>query len=181
MFAPPEVGLGMLISEFARATGLSRDTVRFYVRRGLLKPLSGNKGGSNPYQVFTPEHVQMARTIRMAQSLGFSLREITALNAEYQARRMTPARGAEIMRWQLARLEEKAAHVAAMIGYIHAKLAWYEAGGKGPEPNFTDYEGAATGNGRQSSARSLSKPGAAPAIARRSLRKRAGSDRVPAR
>jgi DNA-binding transcriptional MerR regulator len=87
----------MLISEFARATGLSRDTVRFYVRRGLLVPLAGNKGGSNPYQVFTSEHVQMARTIRMAQSLGFSLREIAALNVEYQAKRMTPSRGAEIL------------------------------------------------------------------------------------
>jgi MerR family transcriptional regulator, copper efflux regulator len=130
----------MLISEFARATGLSRDTVRFYVRRGLLKPLAGNKGGSNPYQVFTGEHVQLARLIRMAQSLGFSLREIVALNAEYQAKRITPARGAEIMRAQLARLEEKAAHVGGMISYIRAKLAWLEAGGKGPEPNFTDYE-----------------------------------------
>ena len=103
----------MLISEFARATGLTRDTVRFYVRRGLLKPLAGNKGGSNPYQVFTDEHVQTARAIRMAQSLGFSLREIGALNVEYQAKRITPARGAEIMRGQLARLEEKAAHVSA--------------------------------------------------------------------
>jgi MerR family copper efflux transcriptional regulator len=130
----------MLISEFARATGLSRDTVRFYVRRGLLKPLAGNKGGSNPYQVFTGEHVQLARLIRMAQSLGFSLREIVSLNAEYQAKRITPARGAEIMRAQHARLEEKAAHVGGMISYIRAKLAWLEAGGKGPEPNFTDYE-----------------------------------------
>ena len=78
----------MLISEFARATGLTRDTVRFYVRRGLLKPLAGNKGGSNPYQVFTHEHVQTARAIRMAQSLGFSLREIGVLNVEYQARRI---------------------------------------------------------------------------------------------
>jgi hypothetical protein len=34
-----------------------------------------------------------------------------------------------------------------MISYIHAKLAWYEAGGKGPEPNFTDYERAAAGDG----------------------------------
>src|SRR5271165_3450628 len=132
----------MLISEFARAAGLTPDTVRFYVKRGLLKPLTGKKGGSNPYQVFTNEHVQMARTIRMAQSLGFSLREIAALNVEYQAKRMTPARGAEILRGQLGRLEEKAAHVNAMIGYIKAKLVWMEGGSKGPEPNFTDYERA---------------------------------------
>src|SRR5277367_6224144 len=132
----------MLISEFARAAGLTIDTVRFYVRRGLLKPLAGNKGGSNPYQVFTDEHVQMARTVRMAQSLGFSLREIAALNVEYQAKRMTLARGAEILRAQLGRLEEKAAHISAMIAYIQAKVAWMEGGGKGPEPNFTDYEKA---------------------------------------
>jgi len=84
--------------------------------------------------------VQIARMIRMGQSLGFSLREIVALNVEYQARRMTASRGAEILRGQLARLEEKAAHVEAMMRYIRAKLAWLETGGKGPEPNFTDYE-----------------------------------------
>jgi DNA-binding transcriptional MerR regulator len=132
----------MLISEFARAAGLTPDTVRFYVRRGLLKPLAGRKGGSNPYQVFTDEHVQIARMIRMGQSLGFSLREIVALNVEYQAKRITPSRGAEILRGQLGRLAEKAAHVDAMMRYIRAKLVWLERGGKGPEPNFTHYERA---------------------------------------
>ena len=160
----------MLISEFARATGLSRDTVRFYVRRGLLKPLAGNKGGSNPYQVFTHEHVQTARAIRMAQSLGFSLREIAVLNVEYQAKRITPARGAEIMRVQLLRLEEKAAHVGDMISYIRAKLVWLEAGGRGPEPNFTDYERP------RAAARPLrAKHDAGIGLARRSFRKYAGA------
>ena len=159
----------MLIAEFARASGLSRDTVRFYVRRGLLAPLAGNKGGSNPHQVFTNEHVQMARTIRMAQSLGFSLREIVALNVEYQAKRMTASRGAEILRWQLTRLEEKAAHVNAMIAYIRAKLAWLDAGSKGPEPNFTDYESEAGEAGRKRAARQR-KSGKAAATARKAAR-----------
>jgi MerR family transcriptional regulator, copper efflux regulator len=133
----------MLISEFARVAELPPDTVRFYIKRGLLKPLTGRKGGSNPYQVFTNEHVQIARMIRMGQSLGFSLREIEALNVEYQAKRLTASRGAEIMRTQLERLQQKAAHVGAMISYIRAKLAWLENGSRGPEPNFTDYELAA--------------------------------------
>jgi MerR family transcriptional regulator, copper efflux regulator len=154
----------MLISEFALAAGLTPDTVRFYVRRGLLKPLLGRKGGSNPYQVFTAEHVQMARMIRMGQSLGFSLREIEAMNVEYQAKRLTASRGAEIMRAQLLRLEQKAAHVDAMMSYIHAKLAWLEGGSKGPEPNFTDYELGAN-----------PKRAEANAIARRSFRKYAAA------
>jgi MerR family copper efflux transcriptional regulator len=169
----------MLISEFACATGLSRDTVRFYVRRGLLAPLAGNKGGSNPYQVFTNEHVQMARTIRMAQSLGFSLREIAALNVEYQAKRITPSRGAEILRAQLVRLEEKAAHVNAMIRYIRAKLAWLDAGSKGPEPNFTDYENGSHAAGWKPDARKTNSK--ALAIARRSPRSSAGASKALAK
>jgi MerR family copper efflux transcriptional regulator len=132
-------GSSMLISEFSRATGLPPDTIRFYVRRGLLKPQAGSKGGSNPYQIFTAEHVQIARAIHMAKSLGFSLREIANLNEEYQAVGITPERAAAIMRGQLGRLEEKAAHVNAMMAYIHAKLKWLESGSHGPEPNFTDY------------------------------------------
>ncbi len=135
----------MLISEFARITELPPDTIRFYVRRGLLRPLTGTKGGANPYQVFTEQHVQVARAIRMAQSLGFSLREIAALNVEYEQKRLTRSRGAEILRGQLVRLEEKAAHISGMISYIHAKLAWVDSGAKGPEPNFTDYEPGAPG------------------------------------
>src|SRR5262249_2829348 len=169
----------MLISEFARTTGLSRDTVRFYVRRGLLAPLAGNKGGSNSYQVFTNEHVQMARTIRMAQSLGFSLREIAALNVEYQAKRLTPSRGAELLSGQLARLEEKAAHVNAMIRYIRAKLAWLDAGSKGPEPNFTDYENrAARAAGPRQRAQGRKTVGGPPATARRAAQNGGASRRV---
>jgi DNA-binding transcriptional MerR regulator len=159
----------MLISEFAHAAGLTSDTVRFYVRRGLLKPLVGRKGGSNPYQVFTNEHLQIARMIRMGQSLGFSLREIESLNAEYQAKRMTASRGAEIMRYQLQRLEQKAAHVNAMTSYIRDKLAWLERGSRGPEPNFTDYELAAN-----------AKAGSPVNVARRQ-RKYTGADRTLAR
>jgi len=158
----------MLISEFARAAGLTADTVRFYIRRGLLKPLIGKKGGSNPYQIFGEEHVQIARMIRMGQSLGFSLREIEALNVEYQAKRLTPSRAADVMRAQLARLEQKAAHVGAMIDYIRAKLAWLENGSKGLEPNFTDYELASAG---AKSIRDTHKRAEGMKLARRSFRK----------
>ena len=38
----------MLISEFARLTGLTRDTVRFYARLGILRPQTNGKGGRHP-------------------------------------------------------------------------------------------------------------------------------------
>lgn len=130
----------MLISEFARRAGLSVDTVRFYVRKGLIAPATGRKGGSNPYQIFAAEHLEAARIVRMAQGLGFSLREIAALAEEYNAGGMTPARSLELMRGQLARLEEKAAQVNAMVDYTRAKVAWLEGGQQGPEPQFGGFE-----------------------------------------
>lgn len=131
----------MLISEFARRAGLSTDTVRFYVRKGLLAPETGVKGGSNPYQIFSDQDLEAARTIRMAQGLGFSLREIASLAAEYNAGRMTPERSLELMRNQLARLEEKAAQLDAMVTYTRAKVAWLEGGQYGAEPTFGEFEG----------------------------------------
>lgn len=128
--------VSMLISEFARAAGLTPDTVRFYVRRGLLKPQTNGKGGANPYQLFDETHVETARLIRMGQSLGFSLKEISAHNDEYQAGGFTPQRSAELMRELLGRLEEKAAQVNDMAAYARAKLAWLEGGSVGPEPRF---------------------------------------------
>jgi MerR family copper efflux transcriptional regulator len=43
----------MLISEFVRRTGLARETVRYYVRFGLLQPQATQKGGRHPYLMFT--------------------------------------------------------------------------------------------------------------------------------
>jgi len=137
-------GRSMLISQFARTTGLTSDTVRFYVRRGLLTPETGGKGGANRYQIFTDEHVEIARVIRMAQSLGFSLKEIAAFSEEYRAGALTPARSAEIMRVQLGKLGEKAEQIAGLIAYVRAKANWLEAGRAGAEPTLGDYACALT-------------------------------------
>lgn len=128
----------MLISDFARATGLPVDTVRFYIRRGLLAPGTNGKGGRNPYQVFTEEHVREARLIRMAQSLGMSLKEISAIGEEHRRGGITRERSIALMSEQLARLERKAAELQAMAGYLRAKLAWLNGGEQGPEPEFID-------------------------------------------
>ncbi len=129
----------MQISEFARATGLTPDTVRFYVRRGLLTPETNGKGGRNPYQVFTAEHVQAARMIRMAQSLGMSLKEIVAISEERRDGGITRERSIDIMSAQMARLEEKAAELNAMAGYLRAKISWLTSSNPGPEPEFEHF------------------------------------------
>ena len=136
----------MQISEFAKNTGLTPDTIRFYIRRGLLDPETGAKGGRNPYQIFTEEHVRTARLIRMAQSLGMSLKEISAISEEHRKGLITQERSIELMEMQLARLEAKKAELDAMGNYLRAKLVWLRAGEPGPEPQFSAFvAGAADG------------------------------------
>lgn len=129
----------MLISEFARAAGMSVDTVRFYVRQGLLRPQTGMKGGSNPYQIFDAQQVQSARIIRLMQSLGFSLKEIGKIAEEYYRGAMTPKRARKVMADQLAKLQAKQADLEAVIGYTRAKIAWMDGGKIGPEPEFGSF------------------------------------------
>jgi DNA-binding transcriptional MerR regulator len=64
----------MQIGEIADATGLSRDTLRFYEKRGLLRA----RRSANGYRDYPPEAVDWLRYIRLAQTLGFTLSEIEA-------------------------------------------------------------------------------------------------------
>src|SRR5471032_580623 len=64
----------MRIGQLAQATGLSRDALRFYEKRGLLTP----RRSSNGYRSYPPEAADWLRYVRTAQSLGFTLAEIEA-------------------------------------------------------------------------------------------------------
>jgi MerR family transcriptional regulator, copper efflux regulator len=127
----------MLMQQFCDATGLSRDTVRFYVRQGLLRPAVGTATGGtsrNRYQVFDAGHVERARVIRTAQALGFSLREVAALARTYEQEGLTSARRAAILREHLSGLDARLALLTSMRAYVHAKMIWLQDGARGPEP-----------------------------------------------
>ena len=64
----------MRIGQLAAVTGLSRDALRFYEKRGLLVARRSDNG----YREYPPDAAQWLRYIRTAQSLGFTLAEIEA-------------------------------------------------------------------------------------------------------
>ena len=64
----------MRIGELAAATGLSRDTLRFYEERGLL----GARRRANGYRDYPREAVEWLCYLRSAQALGFTLADIEA-------------------------------------------------------------------------------------------------------
>ena len=97
----------MQIGEMAQATGLSRDTLRFYEKRGLLRARRGATG----YRDYPPEAADWLRYLRTAQQLGFTLAEIEA-DMPLLASAGDPAT-AELLRAALAR----------KLGEIDARIA----------------------------------------------------------
>lgn len=99
----------MQIGDLASATGLSRDTLRFYEQRGLIASTRTAAG----YRVYAPETAQLVAYIRAAQRLGFSLAEIgTNLPELWNAAEPSAAIA--------ALLAEKVAMIDAKIGELGA-------------------------------------------------------------
>ncbi|ERP93211.1 MerR family transcriptional regulator [Labrenzia sp. C1B10] len=130
----------MLISEFARATDLPVDTIRFYIAKGLLKPERSAKGGANPYQTFRREDITAVRMIRLQQTLGYSLGEILALNQEYRAGEHSSERTIDVLQKQIARLEERKTALDAALSFLRGKVDWIKAGKPGDVPRLEDYQ-----------------------------------------
>lgn len=66
----------LTISRLAEAAGVELSTIRYYERRGLVRP---NARRSSGYREYTDEAVRRVRFIRHAQALGFTLDEIAGL------------------------------------------------------------------------------------------------------
>ncbi|HEX7953496.1 MAG TPA: MerR family transcriptional regulator, partial [Burkholderiales bacterium] len=66
----------LTISRLAKAAGVELSTIRYYERRGLVRP---NARRSSGYREYTDESVRRVRFIRHAQALGFTLDEIAGL------------------------------------------------------------------------------------------------------
>jgi len=63
----------MKTGELARRTGVSADTLHYYEKRGLLKPLRRKDNGYREYEEATVVRVEM---IQRALNLGFTLNEL---------------------------------------------------------------------------------------------------------
>jgi DNA-binding transcriptional MerR regulator len=99
----------MQIGDLASQTGLSRDALRFYEQRGLIRSARSAAG----YRLYAPETVQLVAYIRTAQRLGFSLAEI---GDKLPALWGSEAPSAEIA----ALLAEKVAMIDSKIGELAA-------------------------------------------------------------
>ncbi|BBW45882.1 TPA: MerR family transcriptional regulator [Enterobacter asburiae] len=98
----------MRIGELCAKTGLSKETVRYYERQGLLENIS-QPNRSNNYKVYSAVDLQRLNMIKHAKMLGFTLAEISEVLAVWVDDKFTAEQKQASLRHKLQQLEEKEA------------------------------------------------------------------------
>lgn len=68
----------MLIGQLVKETGLSKDTIRFYEKHGLIS-VSRKERRDNNYKEYSAEVLQRLLTIKRLKNFGFTLNEVADL------------------------------------------------------------------------------------------------------
>ncbi|WP_320711428.1 MerR family transcriptional regulator [Enterobacter asburiae] len=98
----------MRIGELCAKTGLSKETVRYYQRQGLLENIP-RPNRSNNYKVYSAVDLQRLNMIKHAKMLGFTLAEISEVLAVWVDDNFTAEQKQASLRRKLQQLEEKEA------------------------------------------------------------------------
>ncbi len=73
----------MLINELSKASGFSKDTIRYYEKIGLIE-LPKHARRDNNYKDYPDEVLQTLKAIRNLKALGFTLEEIREIIVRHQ-------------------------------------------------------------------------------------------------
>ena len=68
----------MLIGELSKKSGLSRDTIRFYEKHGLIR-VKRKERRENNYKEYSEEILQQLLIVKKVKSFGFTLNEALAI------------------------------------------------------------------------------------------------------
>ena len=98
----------MRIGELCAKTGLSKETVRYYERQGLLENIP-QPNRSNNYKIYSAVDLQRLNMIKHAKMLGFTLAEISEVLAVWVDDKFTAEQKQASLRRKLQQLEEKEA------------------------------------------------------------------------
>lgn len=108
----------MRIGQLAALAGVSRDTLRFYEERGLIR----SERHVNGYRDYSAETARLVGYIRTAQRLGFTLAEIGEhLPALWSARQPDDAVAA-LLRDKIALIDGRIAELSALRDELAARL-----------------------------------------------------------
>ncbi len=113
----------MKIGELEARSGASRHTLRYYEQIGLISPLRQ----TNNYRVYNEQTLQDLDFIQRAQSMGFSLGEISEILDAQRNKLIDCAEGAKLIEKKMADIKQKIASLQSIYRYLDEERATLEA------------------------------------------------------
>ncbi len=113
----------MTIKEVSEKYGISQDTLRYYERVGLIPAVSRTPGGIRNYDEDALGWVENAICMRNA---GVPIEALIEYVKLYQEGDSTIQARLELLKEQLAGLEEQKAHIEATMKRLNYKVSCYE-------------------------------------------------------
>jgi DNA-binding transcriptional MerR regulator len=100
----------MLIGELSKCSGLSRDTIRYYEKRGLVgAPVRQD----NNYKDYPEDSIQLLLFIKHLQGGGFTLSEVQTLLNQSDQKSLTCKQVEEIVRHKVDQIDQEIADLKA--------------------------------------------------------------------
>lgn len=112
----------MLIGELSKQTGLSKDTIRFYEKLGLITSIS-NDLGTKSYKKYSLETIERLATIVQGKGLGFTLNEIKQLLDEWGGGEISKRDLIEIIERKIEEVVKKKQQLESIETYLVNKLS----------------------------------------------------------
>ncbi|MCI5851122.1 MAG: MerR family transcriptional regulator [Sutterellaceae bacterium] len=106
----------LTVKQLADSLGVSPDVVRYYSRSGLLKPLVSPTNG---YRLYDETDAVLLENVRVARSLGFSLKEARAFGGRPREEQASLLRRREDeIEEEIRKLEERKRRLAEIRGFL---------------------------------------------------------------
>lgn len=110
----------MRIGELAKQTGLSRDTIRFYERNGLLSSSPG-PDASNNYRDYPEDSLRWLAFVTAAREAGLSVADLRGIS-EAMDGACGPEAGQAVIKAKIEELRGRAAQIDRSIAFLTAAL-----------------------------------------------------------
>lgn len=95
----------MRIGELARRASVSRDTIRFYEKKGLIASLPGSSSTNN-YRDYPESTVLTLELIKEARAAGMTLADLTIFIAQLEALSGTEFDGEDFLQTKIEDVEQ---------------------------------------------------------------------------
>ncbi|MBD2066682.1 MerR family transcriptional regulator [Leptolyngbya sp. FACHB-671] len=111
----------MLIGELSKKTGLSKDTIRFYEKIGLIVA-SDRCAGTRLYKEYSSETIERLLMINQGKRLGFTLNEMKQLLDEWSGGTIPKQEQIKIIERKIEEITEKTQQLNTIKTYLVNKL-----------------------------------------------------------